>query len=214
MAKSHDQYCPIARTLDLFGDRWSLLILRELMFGARRFVDLREYLPGISPALLTQRLQALAAHGLVTTAELPPPAARTVYTATDKAQEVIPILRAMTRFGMGLLPPPGEATEVRTEMAAYGAVASWYDSREAEGIDEVYRLVVDGDEFTLGSGRGATREAGAGRTPDLVLTAPARVLIAARRGETTLADALASGAATATGNKRALRNFQRVFRMR
>jgi DNA-binding HxlR family transcriptional regulator len=213
MSKRHDQYCPIARTLDLFGDRWSLLILRDLVFGDRRFVDLRENLPGISPALLTQRLQVLAEHGLVATRELPPPAARTVYTATAKARGVVPILQAMSRFGMELLPSPGASTEVHSAMAAHGAVESWYDATAARGIDEVYRLVVDGDEYTLASARGATRESIGGREPDLVLTAPARVLVAARRGETSLADALASGTATVTGSKRALRNFQQVFRL-
>jgi DNA-binding HxlR family transcriptional regulator len=213
MTKCHDQYCPIARTLDLFGDRWSLLILRELLFGDRRFVDLRKYLPGISPTLLTQRLQALAAHGLVATCELPPPAARMVYTATAKSREAIPILRAMVRFGMGLLPPAASATKLRPEMAAYGAIESWYDSRAARGVDEVYRLVIDGTVFTLTSAGGVNRMAVAERAPDLVLTAPARVIVAARRRETTFADALASGAATVTGSKRVLRNFQRVFRL-
>jgi DNA-binding HxlR family transcriptional regulator len=213
MRKRHDQYCPIARTLDVVGDRWSLLILRELLFGDRRFIDLRAYLPGISPTLLTQRLQELTANGLVATIELPPPAARTVYTATAKAREAIPILHAMARFGMKLLPPPRASMKLRSETAAYGAVEAWYDSRAAKGIDEVYRLVVDGAEFTLASAPGATREKIAKRAPDLVLTAPAHVIVAARRGETTLADALASGAATVTGSKRALRNFQRVFRL-
>jgi DNA-binding HxlR family transcriptional regulator len=71
--KRHDQYCPIARTVDLLGDRWTLLILRELLLGDRRFVDLREWLPGISPTLLIQRLQELTANGLIATIELPPP---------------------------------------------------------------------------------------------------------------------------------------------
>jgi len=214
IGKRHAQYCPIARTLDLVGDRWSLLILRELLFGDRRFVDLRDQLPGISPTLLTERLQALAAHGLVATRQLPPPAARTVYTATAKAREAVPIIQAMARFGMELLPPMRAATKLRPETAAYGAVSAWYDSRAAEGVDEVYRLVVDGAEFTLASARGATGDVAGNRVPDLVLTAPARVIVAARRGETTLTDALASGAATVTGSQRALRNFQRVFRLR
>jgi DNA-binding HxlR family transcriptional regulator len=213
MGKRHDQYCPIARTLDVLGDRWSLLILRELLLGDRRFVDLREWLPGISPTLLTQRLQELTANGLVATIELPPPAARTVYTATARGREAAPILRAMTRFGMTLLPPPRASTKLRPQAAAYAAVEAWYDSREANGIDEIYRLVIDGAEFTLGSARGATREKIAKRAPDLVLTAPAHLLVAARHGETTLADALASGAATVTGRKHVLRNFQRIFRL-
>jgi DNA-binding HxlR family transcriptional regulator len=212
MRKRHGQYCPVARTLDLVGDRWSLLILRELLYGDQRFVDLREHLPGISPTLLTERLQSLAEHGLVATKELPPPAARTVYTATAKARDAVPILQAMARFGMELLPALRPSTKVRPETAAHGAVSAWYDATAATGIDEVYRLVVDGTDFTLASARGGTRGA-ARRTPDLVLSAPAHVLLAARRGETTLADAVAAGAATASGSKRALKNFQRVFRL-
>jgi DNA-binding HxlR family transcriptional regulator len=209
MTKRHRHYCPIARTLDLVGDRWSLLILRELLFGDQRFVDLRAHLPGISPTLLTERLQALAAHGLVATRELPPPAARTVYTATAKAREAAPILRAMARFGMTLLPPPPRAAgKVRPETAAHGALLAYYDPKAASGIDEVYRLVIDGREFTLASAPGG---AAAGRAPDLVLTVPAHVVLAARRGETTLAAAVESGAASIAGPKRALRNLARVF---
>jgi DNA-binding HxlR family transcriptional regulator len=211
MKKRHDQYCPIARTLDVLGDRWSLLILRELLLGDRRFVDLREWLPGVSPTLLTKRLQQLTANGLIATIELPPPAARTVYTATARAREAIPILRAMTRFGMKLLPPPRASTKLRPQSVAYVAVEAWYDPREAMGTDEIYCLVIDGAEFMLGSARGATREKLAKRAPDLVLTAPAHVFVAARQGEPTLAEALVSGTATMTGSKRALRNFQRVF---
>ncbi len=207
--KKHGHYCPIARTLDLVGDRWSLLILREVLFGDQRFVDLRAHLPGISPTLLTERLHALAAHGLVATKVLPPPAARTVYTATAKTREAAPILRAMARFGMELLPTPRAASKVRPETATHGALVPYYDAAAAAGIDEVYRLVIDGRDFTLTSTRGG--KVAPGREPDLVLTTPAHVVVAARRGEARLADALASGAASMTGSKRALRNFQRVF---
>jgi DNA-binding HxlR family transcriptional regulator len=213
MAKRHDQYCPIARTVDVLGDRWSILILRELLLGDRRFVDLREWLPGISPTLLTKRLQELTANGLVATIELPPPAARTVYTVTARGREARPIIRAMTRFGMKLLAPPRASTKLRPESVAYVAVEAWYDSRAANGIDEIYRLVIDDAEFTLGSLDGAAPAKTARRKPNLVLAAPAHVLVAARLGKPTLADALASGAATMTGSKRALRNFQRVFRL-
>ncbi len=211
MRKRHDQYCPIARTLDLLGDRWSLLILREVSFGDRRFVDLKAELPGISPTLLTERLHALVAQGLVATRELPPPAARTVYTATAKTRDAAPILRAMARFGMALLTPPRPTTKVRPETAAHGALLAYYDPTAARGIDEVYRLVIDGREFTLASTAGG--RTAPGRKPDLVLTGPAHVIVAARRGETRLADAIAAGTARVAGSKRALKNFQRVFRL-
>lgn len=211
MKKRHDQYCPIARTLDLVGDRWSLLILREVLFGDQRFVDLRAHLPGISPTLLTERLHALAAEGLVATRDLPPPAARTVYTATAKTRAAAPILRAMARFGMERLPPPRASTKVRPETAAHGALLAYYDPKAASGIDEVYRLVIDGRDFTLASAPGG--KVAPGREPDLVLTAPAHVILAARRDERPLAAALAAGAAQVAGSKRALRNFQKVFRL-
>lgn len=211
--KRHDQYCPIARTVDLLGDRWTLLILRELLLGDRRFVDLREWLPGISPTLLTQRLQELTANGLIATIELPPPAARTVYTATAKGRGVRPIIRAMIRFGMDFLPPPRASTKLRPESVIHVAVEAWYDPTAASGIDEAYRLVIDGDEFTIGSARGTTREKMAKRKPDLTLTAPAHILVAARQGKPSLAEALAAGAVTMAGSKRALRNFQRIFRL-
>ena len=210
--KRHDQYCPIARTLDLVGDRWTLLILRELLFVDQRFSDLRANLRGISATLLAERLKALAKQGLVETRELPPPAARTVYCATARGREAVPILQAMARFGIALLPAPRSSTRMRPAVAAYGAVTPWYDAKAAGDLDEIYRLIIDGQPFTLTSVRGGTR-AGARREPDLVLTAPAHVIVAARRGETSLGDAIASGEITVDGSKRALRNFQQVFRL-
>ena len=210
--KRHADYCPVARTLDIVGDRWSLLILRELLFGDRRFSDLRRNVPGISPTLLTERLQALATHGLVTTRELPPPAARTVYTATRRTRDVVPILQAMARFGMDLRPAVRSSTTIRPAIAAYGAVMPWYDPEAARDLDEVYRLVIDGEEFTLATARGRRRRPDE-RGPDLVLTAPAHVLLAARQGKTTLRDAIGHRAVKVDGTKRALRNFQEIFRL-
>src|ERR671918_1537364 len=79
----YQQYCGAARALDVVGDRWTLLIVRELLLGARRFTDLIDGLPGISRNLLTERLRDLERDGVVTRQELPPPAARQVYDLTD-----------------------------------------------------------------------------------------------------------------------------------
>jgi DNA-binding HxlR family transcriptional regulator len=210
--KRHQHYCPIARTLDLLGDRWSMLVLRELLFGEARFSDLRRNLPGISPTLLSERLQALVAHGLVTTRELAPPAARTVYTVTEKGREALPILRAMARFGMSLLPSPKSVRKIRPALAAHGAVAAYYDAEAAARLDERYRLVIDGETFDLGAARGR-RAAATDGEPDLTITGPAHAIVAARRGETTLQEAIADGVITVQGSKRGLGNFQRVFRL-
>jgi len=208
--KRHDHYCPIARTLDVLGDRWTLLVLRELAFKDQRFSDLRRHLPGISPTLLTERLQVLGESGLVATRELEPPAARTVYTLTEKGREAVPVLRAMARFGMSLLPSPRRARRIWPRTAAQGAVVPYYDAEAADGVDEHYRLVIDGETFELASARG--KRPPADHEPDLVISGSARTIIAARRGETTLAAAIATGEVATQGSKRALRNFQRVFR--
>src|SRR6476646_5571832 len=123
------QYCPIARALDVLGDRWTLLILRELTnAGDRRFTDLRRGLPGIAPGLLSDRLKTLVEHGLVTTRELPPPAARTVYAITPRGREAVPVLRALARFGLPLLDPPDEGDEgarVDPAMAVQAAISAF-----------------------------------------------------------------------------------------
>ena len=111
--RSYDQYCPIAAALDVVGDRWTLLIMRELTIGDRRFTDLRTALPGIAPNLLSERLRDLQAEGLVEHQELPPPAARTVYAATAAGREVVPVLRSLARFGVGRLGPPGDDVDGR-----------------------------------------------------------------------------------------------------
>ena len=117
----------------------------------------------------------------------------------------------MARFGMELLPPPRAGSKVRPETAAHGALTPYFDAEAAAGIDEVYRLVIDGRDFTFTSARGG--KVAADREPDLVLTSPAHVILAARRGEGSLTNAVASGAASMAGSKRALRNFQKVFQL-
>src|SRR3954462_15516122 len=123
--RTYDQYCPVAAALDVVGDRWTLLIMRELVAGDRRFTDLRERLPGIAPTLLADRLRDLQAEGLVEHKELLPPAARTVYAATALGRELIPVLRSLARFGVSRLGPPG-AGEVEPQVAVYGMIAPYH----------------------------------------------------------------------------------------
>src|SRR5213082_833766 len=84
----YQQYCALARTLDVAGDRWTLLIVRELTPGPRRFTDLIDGLPGVSRKLLTERLRALERDGILARRELPPPAARQVYELTDEGRDL------------------------------------------------------------------------------------------------------------------------------
>ncbi|RVT94437.1 winged helix-turn-helix transcriptional regulator [Sphingomonas crocodyli] len=96
--RSYDDACGAAHGLDLVGDRWALLVVRELMFGPRRFSDLRGGLPGISANVLTQRLEGLEASGVVTKRKLPPPINAQVYELTDWGYEAKPILEILGRW--------------------------------------------------------------------------------------------------------------------
>ncbi len=122
--RTYGQYCPIAAGLDIIGDRWTLLMLRELSMGDRRFTDLRAELPGIAPNLLTERLRSLQAIGLVAAVDLPPPAARSVYRLTDEGRRVEPVLRSVARFGARYLAgDPSDAFDA--ERVAFSLLAPW-----------------------------------------------------------------------------------------
>jgi DNA-binding HxlR family transcriptional regulator len=150
---SYEQYCPIARSLDLLGDRWTLLVVRELSIGPQRFTDLRAHLPGIPPNVLSQRLKRLTDDGLVTTAELPPPAARTVYELTPRGREAQPILRALIRFGLPELDLATPERSLRRATAATAMFLPWFDQAEASrlDVDEHYDVVVDATTHHLSS---------------------------------------------------------------
>ena len=158
--RTYGQYCPIAAGLDVVGDRWVLLICRELLMGDRRFTDLRAALPGIAPNLLSERLRALQAEGLVTTADLPPPAARTVYRLTESGRSVVPVLRAMARFGVQFLDgEPGAPLTARR--AAHALLMPWRKPvaaklrvRLAVGPGDEVDLVLDGTDTEIVAAEG------------------------------------------------------------
>src|ERR671915_913739 len=98
-AHRYRQYCALARALDVAGDRWTLLIVRELLPGARRFTDLVDGLPGISRKLLTERLHDLERDGIIARRELPPPAARQVYELTEDGHDLACAMAPLIGWG-------------------------------------------------------------------------------------------------------------------
>jgi DNA-binding HxlR family transcriptional regulator len=191
--RSYEQYCPVAAALDVLGDRWTLLILRELTIGERRFTDLKESLPGIAPNLLADRLRDLQTAGLVEQRELPPPAARTVYAATAEGREVVPVLRALARFGARRLGPPADDVHVRQRMAVYGLLAP-YHVPEPAGERFHARLHVDGETYdVLTDGADLSLRRREDEVPDLDLVLSARELVNARQGGTTTLPRSATG---------------------
>jgi len=205
-----EQYCPIARALDALGDRWTLLILRELVLGDQRFTDLEHHLPGIAPSLLTQRLRAMTEQGLIETKALPPPAARTVYAATRRGRDAVPVLRALARFGVPLLEAPSDQVVVRPSAAVNSMVAAYYDASRAEGIDERYLFRIDGQEITLSSVRGGGAP---GHPPDVVIESSARVWVDLRQGRVSWRDAVDQGLLVVRGRRSCVRNLRRIFHL-
>ena len=126
--KPYDQYCPVAHALDLVGERWSLLLVRELQHGPLRYSDLHERLSRCSTNVLATRLKELEAGGVITRRRLPPPAASTVYELTEAGASLAPVIAALARWGLRTLGPPPEDMErpagwlekaLRTTVAAY-----------------------------------------------------------------------------------------------
>ena len=99
------QFCPLARAAEVLGNRWSVLILRELMCGPQRFSDLRRRLPGLSTSVLAERLSALEGFGVIAQQDLPPPAGSRVYQLTARGESARPVLLALARFGLHWLGP-------------------------------------------------------------------------------------------------------------
>ena len=112
MPKHYDQYCPVAHALELVGERWSLLVVRELMNGPKRYTDLAEHLPRIGTNILASRLRDLEASGIVTKRKLPPPAASRVYELTDYGRALGPVMRELAFWGARSLGPPTAGGEL------------------------------------------------------------------------------------------------------
>jgi DNA-binding HxlR family transcriptional regulator len=178
--RTYDQNCPIARGLDVLGERWTLLILRELVGGPRRYGDLRAELPGIATNLLAERLKELQDSGLVDRVDLPAPIGRTVYTLSDLGwQRVLPILQNLAWFGVDRLDPIDESA-VSPLNGFLAGILLGFDRVSATGLEMTCRIEIDGRRFEFAITQG--RLAGAHREPSVTITASAADLVAARLG--------------------------------
>ncbi len=178
--RNYNQNCPIARGLDVLGERWTLLILRELVGGPRRYADLRAELPGIATNLLADRLRELQDDGLVDRADLPAPIARTVYTLSDVGwQRVLPILQTVAWFGLDRLDPieDGPASPLNGFLAG---MLLGFNPAAAAGLEATARVEIDGRRFEFAVTQG--RLAGARGEPAVTVTAGAADLVTARLG--------------------------------
>jgi DNA-binding HxlR family transcriptional regulator len=209
--KTYEQYCPVARALDVVGERWTLLIVRDLLMGPKRYTDLRAGLPGIATDILTARLRTLEQAGYVRRRELPRPAPATVYELTEAGLELRHAILALGLVGMATLAGPKPGEDVSAERMVLGLRVSF--SREAfADLTEAYQLTIDGDPFTVEVSDGAV-DTRPGVAPSLAMTLRTDADTFARllTGELAPGDALADGHAALDGEHEVLERFIEAF---
>ncbi len=205
------QYCALARALDVAGDRWTLLIVRELVPGPRRFTDLLEGLPGVSRNLLTARLRDLERDGIVARRELPAPAARLVYELTADGRDLADAIVPLIRWGAGRLGERESHESFRPRWAAV-AMAGLADREAAKGVSETYQYLV-GDSafhFTVDDGSIEVHD-GPAHDPAVLVTTNEETYADLASGTVTASSAASAGALTFSGDAPAVKRFRRIF---
>ncbi len=208
---SYHQYCAVAHALDLVGERWSLLILRNLLMGPKRFVDLQTGLPGLGTNILTARLKGLERSGVIQRRFLPPPAASMVYELTEYGRQLEGPLTALAQWGAQTLGPWTPDMVIKPDavmMAIHGLFRgeqrqykeATYEIRcEDEQYHDVFTIRVHGDTVEVAP-RAATN-------PDIMIHLNVETLYALSARQISLDAALASGAVSLKGSEQATADF-------
>ncbi|PRY02286.1 winged helix-turn-helix transcriptional regulator [Allonocardiopsis opalescens] len=210
--RTYGQFCGLARALELVGERWALLIVRDLLVGPRRFTDLRRGLPRIPTNILSARLKELEQAGIVRRRVLPRPSSSVVYELTEYGADLDDVVIRLGVWGARSLGEPGP-DDIVTADSMTMALRSTFRPEAAEGLRAGYELRmgevvlharVDGGELEVG--------AGALDEPDLVIEAGPAIK-ALMAGEATPDEVVASGGVRITGEAELLRRFAEVFRI-
>lgn len=206
------QFCPLTRAVEILGERWTLLILRELFLGSKRFSDLKTALNGVSPSVLAVRLAKLEERGIVARRELPPPAASIVYELDDAGRALRPLLVELTRWGVRFMQTPGPADSVRPEWLLLGFEV-FARARASEPITA--HLHVEGgtesvDIYVRGGAGGTT----VSRTPlphDVRVSAPPMQMLMFANGLVDPVQRGAGGQLTFEGDANVVRRIPLLF---
>lgn len=210
-SRSYDQYCGLARALDLLGGRWTLLIVRELMTGPKRYKDLQSNLPGIGTNLLAQRLKLLEKEGVVQRRMLPAPASTEAYDLTERGRALEPVLVELVRWGHGIMGKPSEDDVHRAHWNIL-AMKAVFDPERARDVraeyeyrigDAVFHARVEEGELLTGQGPGLN--------PDFVLKTDTETFVALISGEITLEEAVESDRMRVDGDLDALQQSAELF---
>lgn len=208
--RSYDDGCAGAHALNLIGERWALLIVRELLLGPKRFTDLRAGLPGISPNVLTQRLEELEQAAVLRRLRLPLPAAVWVYELTAWGQELQPIIIELGRWGARSPSlPRGAPLSVDSLILSFRAM---FDSTAAAGLDATYEIRFGRDRFSAHVHHGQLDLArGSPERPDAIIDSDPDTLAAVVYDGRKLSEAVRSGEIKIEGDKSAARRLLALF---
>jgi DNA-binding HxlR family transcriptional regulator len=196
--RSYGQYCAVAKALDAVGDRWTLLIVRELLLaGPSRYTDLRNGLPGIATNLLAERLRELEQAGIVRGEEARPPVSTTLYRLTERGAALEPIVRELGRWGSPQMAAgPAEGDEFRSHWLSF-PVTEYLVDAEPGGPPASIELRTGAEPVTIEARDGSLRlNQGATGDPDLVLTGTPHVLLGVITGLLDLSSARSRGLKT------------------
>lgn len=211
--RSYGEACRFAHALDLVGERWALLVVRELLLGPKRFTDLRAGLPHASSNILSERLRDLEQGGVIQRRKLPPPAASSVYELTGWGRELEPVVTTLGAWG-ARSPFPPDSQEIGSDSIVL-ALRSLFDAEAAGNLDTTYELRIGEERFRVEiAGGELDLDRGPAAVPDASIEVPdAPTFAAVLTGELPLDEALASDAVQIEGGKQAAKRFLRLFPM-
>lgn len=202
--------CAAAHALDLVGERWALLVVRELLLGPKRFTDLRVGLPHVSPNVLSQRLRELERAGVVRRRKLPPPAGSWVYELTDWGMELEPVITELGRWGARSPWMPHDAGLGIDSLIL--AFRTMFDAQSAEGLRASYELRLGEDSFRTEVADGRLDVVrGSSERPDAAIETDPDTLAALVFKGRQLDDALRSGELKIEGDRQAVERFLSLF---
>lgn len=209
--RSYRQYCAIAHALDIVGERWTLLIVRELLMGPKRFTDLLNGLPGIGTNLLSSRLRELEESDILERRTLPPPAASAVYDLTELGHGLESVIAALHRWGSKTQAAPDKKDQFRPE---WSILAMQYAFRPelAKGLSETYEYRIGNEVFhaRIEDGSIETRQ-GFAQNPDLIITTDPETYSAIAMQQVALVDAVNSGDVAVEGDADTLKRSAAIF---
>jgi DNA-binding HxlR family transcriptional regulator len=192
--RSYGQYCSVAKALDVVGDRWTFLIVREMLLrGACRYTDLRNGLPGIATNMLADRLRELESAGLVRREEAPPPVATTLFQLTEAGLDLDPVVRAIGLWGLRYMSEPAEGDAFRGHWFAF-PVSYFLRDRDPGAAPASIELRAADDPVVIEVSGGTVRtRLGPATAPDLVLAGDPQLIMALLSGYRTAAEVTALG---------------------